>query len=540
MRKTNGRGHRPVLRLLLAAALIVATITACQLILGPPEADEEQDVAYLELLVGDPTAPAPRLIEVTEYEVTSLLIQVTGPDGEVIQTILWTPPQGSQRYRIPVKLLGEHEVSVAHRSRTEAGNVEAVESETFQIAPMIITEVRIVPGAVGYIIIDAEQRAADLRAREVLPQILEQAEAAQYVVTRMATQLPAGTTIFEDAPPEDQVSEPLVLEEASHLYFVDLQPGAYYEHPVRYLAVGKSGETKVVEAQWWPRVNDVVPDPFVRVSPKLTSILDRNVVVELPSARVIDWVINPGIIQLLVKEAFICVQGLRPSESLYTDAVTTYQNGYNFFDAYRSGLSRMVGLTDYDADDVLSEIDTLVADGYDIITIYIIAHGGNDYVRLGGVAVTASQFATKMASYPSVQFNFLLGSCHSGSFQNNLQAVTNIRVVETACTAAESAWPDKDNLGGTLDTNSLDTGSEWTSSLLEAAQVLASDATLWTTIVNRANTYNVPRTSVLLNEAGYLGTGANRGLPTPLINYDLTYVVGWSTPQHYNSWEIIP
>lgn len=518
------------------AALVVAT--ACQQAVGPGDGDEAQ--GYLELLVADPGAE--RLIQVTEYPVTGLTIEVEGPDGDVIRTILWSPDDGSRRYRIPVRQLGEHVVTVTHRSRTEDELVEAVESESFYIEPMAITEVRIVPGAVGYILVDAEQRAADLLARQQIPQLVEQAQAAQYVVTRMPTQLPAGTRIVENVPMEGDTQPPaaeLELSEDAYLYYVDLEPGAYFEHPVRYLAVGESGDTTVVDAKWWPKINDQVPEPLTRVSPKLAHVVERNVVVELPSARIIDWQINTGLIQLLAKEAFICVQGLEYGETLYSDAVTTYQNGYNFFDAYCTGLSIVVGLTDSAADDVLTEIDDLVADGYDVITLYIIAHGGNDYVKLGGNKIYASSFVSTISSHPNVQFNFLCGSCHSGSFMDNLQAVANIRVVETACSPAESAYPDKDTINGVPDINPSDTGSEWTSSLLEGAQVLINDSALWTIIEQRAQTYNVPETCVLLNEAGYLGTGANRGLPTTLLNYDLTADQNWSTPQHYNSWEII-
>lgn len=59
-------------------------------------------------------------------------------------------------------------------------------------------------------------------------------------------------------------------------------------------------------------------------------------------------------------------------------------------------------------------------DGYDIISIFIIAHGGTNYVRLGGVPVTAADFVAAMNDHPNVQFNFLCGSCHSGSFMDEL------------------------------------------------------------------------------------------------------------------------
>lgn len=525
---------RCALELTLLIALVWAMASSCGLVLEP---GDDEAAGYLELNVGEPGTA--KLIQVTEYEVTSLWIEVTGPDGGVIQQILWEPVMGPRTYRIPVEQLGAHEVAVAHRSNTQQGQIEAVESATFNIQPMIITEVRIIPGAVGILVVDEERRAADLRARQVLPEILEVAEPRQYVVTRLPEMLPQGTRIVEDMPDMvDQEPQSLTLGEGSYIYYIDLQPGAFYEHPVKYLLVGKSGETQVVDAKWWPTIDNEVPEPLVSATPTLTNVLERNVVIERPVIDLIDIQIRPDIIQLIEREAFVCVQGLRPSESLYDCSVTSYQNAYNFFDSYRSGFSTIVGLTDYAADDVLDEIADLADDGYDIITIYVLAHGGYNYVRLGGVAVTASQFAARMREYTNVEFNFLCGSCHSGSFIDDLRIEENVRMIDTACTSAESAWPDKDLIGSISDTNSSDTGSEWTSSWIQAAQVIANNATLWNVITTRADTYSVPATSVLLNEAGYLGAGENRGLPSIIpINYDLTYEAGWSTPQHYNSWE---
>jgi hypothetical protein len=438
---------------------------------------------------------------------------------------------------------GEHELTVTHISREGQQTVEASESALFNIQAMVITEVTVVPGAIGFINIAAPaQRAISIARLQVLPEVLQQAEATRYSLLRMDTALPAGTVITEDVQDDGQHGDitTFEMEEDGYLFFLDLDPGAYFEHPVRYMVVQENGESKVFEAKWWPRVNNEVPEPFVSAVPLLKNVVERNVTLVKPAVTVIDWRINPGLIQLLKTEAFICVQGLTPGEGLYSDAVATYENGYDFFDAYKPASAALVGLTDYDADNVLNEINTLAANGYDIITIYIIAHGGVDYIKLGGVYMWASEFANTMAANPGVQFNFLLGSCHGGSFVDNLAAVSNVRVVKTACLTAESAYGDKDNIGGTIDFNTADTGSEWTSSILRAADTIASTAALWTIVSNTASLYNVSKTSVMLNEAGYLAVALNRGLPVGLANWDLTDRVGWSTPDHYASWEVLP
>ena len=98
----------------------------------------------------------------------------------------------------------------------------------------------------------------------------------------------------------------------------------------------------------------------------------------------------------------------------------------NFFNSYKSIFSRVEGLVQTDALQVLDTIDHMAEEGKDVITIYIIAHGGVDGIRLGGQWFTATQFKNKMAACPDVIFNFILGSCHSGSFIDDLSSLDNL------------------------------------------------------------------------------------------------------------------
>ena len=172
------------------------------------------------------------------------------------------------------------------------------------------------------------------------------------------------------------------------------------------------------------------------------------------------------------------------------------------------------------------------------ITIYIIAHGGVDGIRLGGVWMTAQQFRDKMAEYPGTLFNFLLGSCHGGSFVDNLNTLSNVRVIKTACAADGDATPDWDSSSGQTDFNTEDIGSEWTSSLLRAAELIVNSPTSWAQIQSIASTWSVPVTSVLLDAAGYgaIGSYASFGLTQDL---DLSHRVGFTEPQHYRSWGLL-
>ena len=143
-----------------------------------------------------------------------------------------------------------------------------------------------------------------------------------------------------------------------------------------------------------------------------------------------------------------------------------------------------------------------------------------------------------MAEYPDIAFNFILGSCHSGSFINNLNTLENVHVVQTACASDENATTDVDEWGSFNDINPADVGSEWTSSLIKAMELIVNNSDRLGTIQGMASTYGVPVTSVLICEAGFGALGANPGLGLS-IDYDLTHVVGHTSPRYYCAYEVL-
>jgi len=157
------------------------------------------------------------------------------------------------------------------------------------------------------------------------------------------------------------------------------------------------------------------------------------------------------------------------------------------------------------------------------------------------VTFSATQFRNKFLQHPGVGFNLILGSCHSGSFINDLDTLGNIVMIETACGWNESSYTDKDQYDNTgtyvSDVNPTDVGSEWTSSLIEAMYQLADDSTKINLVKELAAHNGVPATSMLIYQAGRGALGDNPlfGLNT---NYDLTQIWGWSSPTNYCS--VIP
>jgi len=371
---------------------------------------------------------------------------------------------------------------------------------------------------------------------DILPDIPEIQSGFPYICLKLASPLPSGTVIEEDSIPDLKAPVRIILGEETSFFYLDLAPGSYYAHPVKYILVDKQGGHQIHDAQWWPKINNMIPDIIAEDTPDEDFIIASSIMTKKPIGTIPNYVFDKIISQFM--EGFIVVQGLMPEENCFGDANKTYLNGINFFNAYKNAFSRVQGLVQSDAKQVLSAIDAMADEGRSVITIFIIAHGNIDWIRLGGEGFTANQFRNKMNEYPDVAFNFILGSCHSGSFIDNLSTLGNIHVVQTACASDEGATTDVDEWGSFNDVNPADAGSEWTSSLIKAMELIVNNNDRLGTIQGMASTYGIPVTSILICEAGFGAVGTNPGLGLS-ADYDLSHVVGHTSPRHYCITEVI-
>jgi hypothetical protein len=365
---------------------------------------------------------------------------------------------------------------------------------------------------------------------EILP--AEVPDGATYLCIRMDKSIPEGSIIME-ASLDDNPSS-LITDEESFFFLLDLAPRTFYAHPVKYIVVGQSGYTRVMEANWWPRINNETPDQFLVSLPDLDYVVAGNADLTPVTGNLMEFDFDS--IKTQYSEGFIVVKGLMPGEAHYEESDDTYFNGLGFFRSYTDTSSAVVGLHDSNAADFLVEIDRMVVvDGRNLITIYIIAHGRPDGVSLGGIPHSVMQFRKKLAEHPGTLFNLMLSFCHSGSFVDDLQTLSNVRVIGTACAADEGGKPDIDEWGGTSDINREDSGSEWTSSVLRAASDILGSHSRWLEILSRAAHHGMPTTCIMLYAAmrGALGRDPGLGLT---VNFDLSNVVGLTDPQIYRSW----
>jgi hypothetical protein len=95
-------------------------------------------------------------ITVGDFDVTGLHIRVTDPNSQELQSIDWAAAEGPQTYQIPVAQQGEHRIEVTHIGQRNGEEVRAIESAVFDIRPMVITVIDIVPGGMGMIRVNGE------------------------------------------------------------------------------------------------------------------------------------------------------------------------------------------------------------------------------------------------------------------------------------------------------------------------------------------------------------------------------------------------
>jgi hypothetical protein len=390
--------------------------------------------------------------------------------------------------------------------------------------------------------------AINMVVNDILPNIPEVQAGNPYWCLKLDSSLPQGTVIQEASDSASNVTLDITLDQDMFFFYLDLAPGAYYAHPVKYIFVYKTGgDHWEYAAKWWPLINGKLPEELRPAVPDKSHVIAANVGVEELEQKAMEF--HFPVLLLSGCEGFIVVQGLMSTEYLYNAAGDTYNNMYNFFSEYTikhvSPCSQVVGLVQSNATDVFTTIDDMVADGLNPITIYIIAHGDAGNVKLGGKWTTVTQFYNKFTAHPGTIFNLILNSCYSGSFIDDLSALPNVYDVVAACRADESAYEDYDSIdlvggGKMIDYNPTDSGAEWTSSLLEAMSQIVGDNAKFNSVSTFANDYDVPTTCALI----WLASDAARAdcifpeLNQPQ-NLDLCNRVWWETPQNYCNWFVI-
>ena len=350
------------------------------------------------------------------------------------------------------------------------------------------------------------------------------------IAVRLEDSLKPGDTV---APYDGKGQQ---IDEESYFFFIDLLPWAYYSHDVLFVLVSREdGDINVSAEQWWPMVNDELPDflgdedgywnvshwIYSRdIAPPVFTHTDPSQIGQPPSQQ--QW-----------HEASLIVNGHADGEVLGADAALSAWIMWELFDSLITP-DNTFSITPPPIGsntpmDVLAQLEELCDEGYDHITVYMIGHGGEDRIKLGGIAMSATMLANFVGTHPETSFSFLLESCHIGSFIDDLRAQPNVHLVLTATSALFSATGDFDP---EYDPNPEDGGSEWTSSLYFGALDRLSDGG-WEAICSEASTMSLPPSVVLLLAA------FNNEDDVDSLALDAAYLGNHEFPQASSPWGVV-
>lgn len=115
---------------------------------------EEMQGAGIRITIVAPQAA--RAINVSEYEVIALAVELYDPWDDLVATITWEPWEGLQSYVVPLSRTGQYRIEVTHTAEADGDIVEVMEWTYFTIQAMRITEIEVVPGAVLQINVGGE------------------------------------------------------------------------------------------------------------------------------------------------------------------------------------------------------------------------------------------------------------------------------------------------------------------------------------------------------------------------------------------------
>ena len=333
--------------------------------------------------------------------------------------------------------------------------------------------------------------------------------------------------------------EKQTIDEESYFYFIDLHPETFYAHDVLFAIVSKdSGEISVSTESWWPLINGEAPG-YVDDEEEYWDEDNWFYSVDIGRPRSED-ISTPQVQvpqQHQWREASVIVEGIINGEALRWDGLMSAWQMSVLFDYYITpGKTYELADPDNTPDDLFALLDSLCADGYDYITIYLIGHGNIDLIVLGGSVLYADDLVDFIEGHPGTSFSILLESCHIGSFIDDLSALSNVKLVLTATSSLFSA---KGDIDPESDPNPEDGGAEWTSSLYFSVCEQLSER--WDDICYEANRLTVPPSVVLLLTAfNNVGGDDSRDLDAAYIE-GLEFPQAWSPLGAYCTlWEIPP
>ncbi|MFW6121042.1 MAG: hypothetical protein ACOC80_09125 [Petrotogales bacterium] len=374
----------------------------------------------------------------------------------------------------------------------------------------------------------------ELAKQEFITKIIEEDEPEEPAVALYLGEVKAGDMVYDYVPsPDQQYKTEAVapnINKPGFLFYLDLAPGAFYNHPGRIVVMDENGEELYnKQTQGWPVHNGEVPDIITSpTDPKYyQAVFWNNYKVKMPKIAVVDYDI---IARLLKIHGAVVVNGLTPSQNLYYEASQIHDMVYDaMVDLISENRVFKVDYPDNYSSDIVDAVEYLILEmKVNRLTIYIIAHGGTDSMNIGGYSMNPNTLINLMNEYTNVQFNVIIESCHAGSWIQDPLSLTscdNLILGITTTTAALSAYADVDYGDGMTDYDVTDVYVEWTSDFLKNIEYFTS-AAHWGEVTDYASTYSIDTLPALFDKCFVKIKGNN----APTTSYTFTERLGIQTP----------
>jgi hypothetical protein len=259
----------------------------------------------------------------------------------------------------------------------------------------------------------------------------------------------------------------------------------------------------------------------------------NNYTVKKPYIPVIDISI---IARLFKIYGAVVVNGLTPTQNLYYEASQIHDMVYDsMVDLINESRVVKVDYSNNHPSDIEDAVEYLIEEmNVNRLIIYIIAHGGNDSMNIGGYSMSPTTLINLMNNYSDIQFNIIIESCHAGSwiqYPLSLTSCGNLVMAITTTTAALSAYADVDYGDGMTDYDTSDVYVEWTSDFLKNIEHFTS-AAHWNEVITYAGSKGIDNLPALFDKCFRRIKGTN----VPDSSYTFTERLGIQTPMIYTSY----
>ncbi len=294
-------------------------------------------------------------------------------------------------------------------------------------------------------------------------------------------------------------------------FWVDDDPKARFEHSNRYVFIdAKTRKVRVIKQQWWPLVAGKAPwYAFNTYWKKANWAFSTEQPLRRTSAR--------STLASLARaagtsECAVIVQGSNDAKIGFAEDV----NGMGEVLNVTFGLdTRKLTPPNNNKADFESAVHDLAEDGCTNMLVYITSHGAKGSVDMGTGTYTVANLKALIEKYPHVGFKVVIDACKSGSWIEPLGGKPEIIITSTD--SKKKSYGDYD---GADDPNPDDTGSEFTSGLVEDLQAIPKDVALLDEVrrcLSRGTRLLVCKLRIAYRSAVFKDLTAKKGYSDPQI-----------------------